>query len=210
MTRRIAVFVSGAGRSLLNLADRIAAGALDAEIVLVVSSSATAAGLAHARRLGLRAEVVAPGPGGWPREGSRRAFELADAARADLVVLAGFLKVVEVPDRFALRVLNIHPALLPSFGGKGMWGHHVHEAVLASGARVSGCTVHYVTAEVDGGPIVEQRVVEVRDDDDVDALAARVFEAEKEALPSAIALHLEGRLEVRGRRVVRREGGTGP
>jgi folate-dependent phosphoribosylglycinamide formyltransferase PurN len=135
-------------------------------------------------------------------------FQHLEQAGVDLVVFAGFLRILTIPDRYLLRVVNIHPALLPAFGGHGMFGRHVHEAVLRSGARVSGCTVHYVTNDVDSGPIIEQRVVDVLDSDTPDSLAARVFEAEKAALPLAIALHLDGKLKVDGRRVKRIDSGS--
>lgn len=203
MTGRIGVLLSGSGRTLENLFERIEVGALRAEVAVVLASSAKAFGLERARRRGVRAEAVEPRAGGDAADYSRRLFEPLRAAGVDLVALAGFLRVVDVPADFAGRILNIHPALLPAFGGPGMYGHHVHEAVLASGARLSGCTVHYVTNDLDAGPIVLQRACEVRDDDTPETLAARVFEEEKEAYPEAIGLHLGGRLRIAGRRVVR-------
>ena len=113
----------------------------------------------------------------------------------------GFLQLIEVPDEFLGRVMNIHPALIPAFCGKGYYGHHVHEAVLAYGAKVSGCTVHFADNEYDHGPIILQRPVPVLDDDTADALAARVCAAECEAYPEAIGLFAQGRLSVEGRRV---------
>jgi phosphoribosylglycinamide formyltransferase-1 len=111
------------------------------------------------------------------------------------------LQLLDIPADFALRLLNIHPALLPAFGGLGMYGRHVHEAVLNYGAKVSGCTVHFADSQYDQGPIVLQRVVEVRDDDTADTLAERVFAAECEAYPEAIRLYAEGKLHLDGRRV---------
>ena len=119
-----------------------------------------------------------------------------DDAQVDLVCLAGFLSYWIIPDRFDGRVMNIHPALLPSFGGKGMFGHHVHEAVLACGCRVSGCTVHFVNNEYDAGPIILQRAVQAYADDTPDTLAARVFREECVAYPEAVRLFAEGRLRV--------------
>jgi folate-dependent phosphoribosylglycinamide formyltransferase PurN len=115
--------------------------------------------------------------------------------------MAGFLQIITVPDDFRMRVMNIHPALIPAFCGKGFYGHHVHEAVIASGVKVTGCTVHYADNEYDHGPIILQRAVPVSDDDTPDTLAARVFEQECEAYPEAIRLFGEGRLAVEGRRV---------
>jgi phosphoribosylglycinamide formyltransferase-1 len=127
-----------------------------------------------------------------PAEFSRDAFVAVESWRAELVVLAGFLRQLVVPEGWLGRVMNIHPALLPKYGGKGMYGHRVHEAVLAAGEAQSGCTVHYVTNEYDAGPILLQRKVDVREGDSPDALAARVFEEEKIALPEAIRMHFAG------------------
>jgi phosphoribosylglycinamide formyltransferase-1 len=195
------VFLSGSGTTLQNLLDRIADGRLRAEVVLVVSSNATALGLERARQAGVPAAVVERKAAGSREEFGRRAFELCRQARADLVCLAGFLQLVLIPDDFRLRVLNIHPALIPAFCGKGFYGRHVHEAVLAYGAKVSGCTVHFADNEYDHGPILLQRPVPVLDDDTPDTLAARVFAAECEAYPEAIRLVGEGRIRLQGRRV---------
>jgi folate-dependent phosphoribosylglycinamide formyltransferase PurN len=120
----------------------------------------------------------------------------------DLVCFAGWLHLLPIADDFRLKVLNIHPSLLPAFGGKGMYGHRVHEAVLAYGAKVSGCTVHYADDTYDTGPILVQKCVPVEEGDDPDTLAARVFTAECEAYPEAIRLIAAGRVRVEGRRVV--------
>jgi folate-dependent phosphoribosylglycinamide formyltransferase PurN len=122
-----------------------------------------------------------------------------DERKVDLVCMAGFLSYWIIPDRYLGRVMNIHPALLPAFGGEGMYGHHVHEAVLARGCKVSGCTVHFVNNTYDDGPIVLQRAVPVRAEDTPDRLAARVFEQECIAYPEAIRLFAEGRLRIEGR-----------
>lgn len=120
----------------------------------------------------------------------------------ELVCFAGWLHLLPIAGDFRHKVLNIHPALLPAFGGKGMYGRRVHEAVLAYGAKVSGCTVHFADDTYDTGPVLVQKCVPVREGDDPDALAARVFEAECEAYPEAIRLIAEGRARVEGRRVV--------
>ena len=124
-----------------------------------------------------------------------------DAARVDLVCLAGFLSFWIIPERYLGRVINIHPALLPAFGGKGMYGHHVHEAVVARGCKVSGCTVHFVNNAYDEGPIILQRPVPVYAEDTPDDVAARVFREECIAYPEAIRLFSEGRLRIDGLRV---------
>lgn len=194
---RLAVLVSGSGRSLENLCERIDAGDLAAGVALVVSNRADAYALERARRRSITALVVDPERQLAPEEFSQRVFAACEAAGADLVVLAGFLRFLPVPAAWEGRVLNIHPSLLPAFGGKGCYGDRVHAAVLARGVQYTGCTVHYVTNEYDAGPILLQKVVPVEPGDDVHALAARVFEAEKIALPEAIALHAARRLPVK-------------
>jgi phosphoribosylglycinamide formyltransferase-1 len=186
----LAVFVSGGGRSLENLAERIAAGALPCRIALVISSRADAGALERAERLGLEALVLDPRRELTPEEFSARAFAAAEERGVELVVLAGFLRLLRIPERWHGRVLNIHPALLPAFGGAGSYGDRVHRAVLARGSWFTGCTVHYATDEYDAGPILVQRVVRVLPGDTVESLAARVFEEEKVALPEAILRHL--------------------
>jgi folate-dependent phosphoribosylglycinamide formyltransferase PurN len=118
------------------------------------------------------------------------------AANVELVIQGGWLCLWKIPARYENRVMNIHPALLPSFGGQGMWGHHVHEAVLKSGCKVSGCTVHFCTNEYDKGPIIVQRSCEAKDSDTPETLAARVFEQECFAYPQAIRLFADGKLSV--------------
>jgi formyltetrahydrofolate-dependent phosphoribosylglycinamide formyltransferase len=182
---RIAVLLSGNGRSLQNLIDRSRAGRLAAQIVLVISNKADAFGLRRARTAGISTHVVTKKENPGERF-SQRIFGLCRDAEVKLVCLAGFLQLLTIPDDFAGRVLNIHPALLPKFGGHGMFGHHVHEAVLAAGETVSGCTVHIANNEYDRGPIILQKQVLVLLDDTAETLAARVFEAECEAYPEAI------------------------
>jgi phosphoribosylglycinamide formyltransferase-1 len=198
---RIAVLISGSGTTLQNLLDRSADGRLPARVVQVVASRADAYGLTRAARAGISAATVERKGCASREEFSARIFDLCRKAQADLVCLAGFLQLVIIPDDFAGRVMNIHPALIPAFCGKGFHGRHVHEAVLASGVKVSGCTVHFADNVYDNGPIILQRVVPVLDDDTPDTLAARVFEQECEAYPEAIRLFAEGRLRIEGRRV---------
>ena len=195
---RLGVLLSGGGRTLLNVLDEIAAGRLPAEVAVVVASR-PCKGIDRARAAGLAVELVPYRDIPDPQTYSRRIADVLDAAEVDLVCLAGFLSLWEVPPRYLGRVMNIHPALLPSFGGHGMYGHHVHEAVLAAGCKVSGCTVHFVTNEYDAGPIIVQRCVEVAEGDDADALADRVFAEECKAYPEAIRLFAQGRLTIDGR-----------
>jgi phosphoribosylglycinamide formyltransferase 1 len=198
---RLAVLLSGGGTSLQNLLDRSADGRLPAEVVLVVANQSTAFGLERARRAGIPTVVVNRKEAGSLTEFSRRIFDACRAAHADLVCLAGFLQLIEVPNDFLGRVMNIHPALIPAFCGKGFYGHHVHEAVLAAGVKVSGCTVHFADNQYDHGPIIVQRTVPVLDDDTPESLAKRVFEQECEAYPEAIRLFAENRLRIEGRQV---------
>jgi phosphoribosylglycinamide formyltransferase-1 len=191
---RIAVLLSGGGTTLQNLVDRIADGRLSAQIVLVITDKPDAYGLTRAQAANLPAAVVLRKECGSREEFSRRIFELIRQSNADLVCMAGFLQLLPIPDDFRRRVMNIHPALLPAFGGKGMYGRHVHEAVLAAGQTASGCTVHFADNEYDHGPIIVQRTVPVRDDDTPESLAARVFEQECEAYPEAITMFVEGRI----------------
>ena len=197
---RLVALLSGGGTTLQNLIDRVAQGTLNAHIAGAVASRADAFGLARAKNAGIPTAVVEAKP-----KRATFAAEVWEAVRAfapDLVCLAGWLHLLPIPDDFRHRVLNIHPSLLPAFGGKGMYGHHVHEAVLEYGAKVSGCTVHFADDTYDTGPILVQKAVPVLPDDTPDALAARVFAAECEAYPEAIRALAEGRAKVAGRRVI--------
>lgn len=198
---RLAVLISGGGTTLDNFLAKIAAGELSAEIPLVIASRADCGGIAKARRAGLRCDVVERKSFDSAEAFSEAIFSRCREVHADLVTLAGFLALIHVPDDFTGRVLNIHPALIPAFCGKGFYGHKVHESVLERGAKVSGCTVHFADNHYDQGPIVLQKCVPVLDDDTADTLAARVFTAECEAYPEAIRLFAAGRLEIQDRRV---------
>ena len=195
---RLGVLLSGGGRTLLNILDCIKDGTLSAEVTVVIASR-QCKGVDRSRSAGLDVQVVPYKQMPDVRTYSDRIAGVLDDAGADLVIQAGFLSQWYVPQCLEGRVMNIHPALLPSFGGKGMYGHHVHEAVLAAGCKVSGCTVHFVTNEYDSGPIIIQRAVEVLDGDDADGLAARVFEQECIAYPQAIRLFGAGRLKICGK-----------
>ncbi|MPZ50671.1 MAG: phosphoribosylglycinamide formyltransferase [Dehalococcoidia bacterium] len=193
MTVRLAVLLSGTGRTLQNFVREIEAGRLDARIQIVVASNARSFNAEAVRQAGVPVEFVER-----RRYESVEAFSEAitavlDRHEIDLVVQAGLLQKYLFPERLKGRVLNVHPALLPKFGGQGMYGHHVHEAVLASGDTESGCTVHITDEEYDHGPIVLQRRVPVLPGDTPETLAERVFEAECEAYPEAVRL-LAGRL----------------
>lgn len=189
---RLGVLFSGGGRTLENLAERIREGALPAEIAVSISSDATVSGIDKARRLEIPLKVVDY----KARKDSFSAEITAalDEAQVDLVVLAGFLKLYRYPPRYEGRIINIHPALLPAFGGKGFYGDHVHQAVLEAGEKFSGCTVHFVNAEYDKGAIILQRIVPVNPNDTVRSLANRVFAEECVAYPEAIGLYARGKL----------------
>ena len=197
----LAVLVSGSGTTLQNLIDRIGDGSLDARIAVVIGSRSELLGLKRAADAKLMNFVVDRRDYPDVAAFSRQVFKLCDDAGVGLVCLAGWLCLLEIPPRYAGRVMNIHPALLPSFGGKGMYGQKVHQAVLDHGCKVSGCTVHYVDGQYDNGPIILQRVCPVLDDDTPELLAARVFAEEKIAYPEAINLFAQGRLQIEGRRV---------
>jgi formyltetrahydrofolate-dependent phosphoribosylglycinamide formyltransferase len=198
---RLAVLLSGGGTTLQNFLDRIAAGQLSAQVVVVVSSRPDVLGVARAQQAGVSTAIVERRQFGSVEEFSARIFQHCRQAGAELVCLAGFLQLIHIPEDFRAQVLNIHPALIPAFCGKGYYGHRVHEAVLEYGAKVSGCTVHFVDNQYDHGPIILQQPVPVLDNDTPDTLAARVFAEECEAYPEAIRLFAEGRLKLEGRRV---------
>jgi phosphoribosylglycinamide formyltransferase 1 len=197
---RLAVCVSGEGRTLQNLIDHIRARRLNAQIVQVVASRPRIGAIARAEAAAI--PLALSNRNAKSRaEFSASVFDPIRHNKADLVILAGFLSLVNIPPEYKGRVLNVHPSLIPAFCGEGYYGARVHEAVLKYGAKVSGCTVHFADDAYDTGPIVLQRVVPVLEGDTVDTLAARVFHEECLALPEAIALYAAGRLRLDGRRV---------
>ncbi len=198
---RLGVLLSGGGRTLLNILDCIKAGSLNAEVVLVISSRSTVAGVQRAKDAGLEVKIVRKKDYATTDDFSNRIEQELSAAQVDLVVQAGWLCFWKISQQYKNRVMNIHPALLPSFGGKGMWGHHVHNAVLDAGVKISGCTVHFCTDEYDKGPIILQRCCSVKDDDTDQTLAARVFEQECVAYPEAIKLFANGKITIENRKV---------
>ncbi len=189
----IAVLISGSGRSLENLAQRSREGRLGCEIAVVISSSKKAGGISRARRFNLPCLVIDRDTFPDDASFSHAVFDAVRRFGVDLVVMAGFLKLMVIPDDFARRVINIHPALLPRHGGRGMYGRRVHAAVLAAGDRESGCTVHYADNEYDHGPVILRKTCPVESGDTAETLAARVFALELEALPEAITMLLDSR-----------------
>jgi len=193
---RLGVLISGGGTTLINILEHIKQGRLNAEVALVISSRSTAAGVERAKNAGLDVKIIRKKDYTGVDEFSKRIEQELVAANVDLVIQGGWLCLWKIPDRYENRVMNIHPALLPSFGGKGMWGHHVHEAVLKAGCKISGCTVHFCTNEYDKGPIIVQRACQVKGGDTPETLAARVFEQECIAYPQAIKLFAGGKMLV--------------
>ncbi len=204
MSVRIAVLLSGRhgrGSNMAAIAAACASGQISGEVALVVGNYPDSPALARAADLGLPALSI-----GSKQPEDRYADALLTAladARIDLVCLAGYMRKVPTPvvSSYRGRLMNIHAALLPSFGGQGMYGTHIHAAVLEYGAKVSGCTVHFVDEHYDTGPIICQSAVPVEEGDTPDTLAARVLAAEHETYPRAAALFAAGRLSVDGRRV---------
>ena len=189
---RLGVLLSGSGRTLQNLIDRIEDGSLPARIEVVVSSHPDVKGLDRARKANIPAVTV-----NW-KSFTDKTFSEAVTAELDkhpldLIIMAGFIRRYLFPKKYEGRILNIHPALLPDFGGKGYYGHFVHEAVLKSDAKESGCTVHFVDLQYDHGPTILQKRVPVLPGDTPETLADRVFHAECEAYPEAIRLIAAGR-----------------
>ena len=198
---RIGVLASGGGTNLQSIIDSCERGEIDGDVVVVITNVPDAHAIKRAEKHGIEAYC-------FPHEGVSREEHEADVVeclekhKVDLVCLAGYLRMLTpgMVDKFKGRILNTHPALLPSFGGKGMHGIHVHKAVLDYGAKVSGCTIHVVTAEVDGGPIVMQKAVPVLEDDTPESLQERVLKEEHKLYPRAVQLFAQGKVKIEGRR----------
>lgn len=199
---RLGVLFSGGGRTTLNLLSAIESGALDAEVVLAICNVPEATGIERVRARGIRTEVISHRDCDNSAVFSSAIAERLRAHEVGTVVMAGFLRLWELPPDFRGRVLNIHPSLLPAFGGKGFYGERVHQAVWATGVRYTGCTVHYASDEYDRGPILHQRLVELHADDTPATIAAKVFEQECHAYPEALRWHLEGRVRIEGQRAL--------
>ncbi len=208
MPLRLAVLLSGSGRTLQNLVERLRDRGLPVSVELVVSSRARAYGLERARRLGIDTAVLRRKDKPEVASYSRALIELLESRKIDLALMAGFLTVWQIPETWQGRVMNIHPSLLPAFGGPGMYGERVHRAALDRGVKVSGCTVHFADNLLDGGPIILQKTVPVLAEDTVESLAGRVFESECVAYPEAVELFAHNRLRLVGHKVhVAREDG---
>lgn len=190
----IAVCVSGGGTDLQSIIDACEAGKINGQIRLVISNRKKAYGLERARLHGIQAE--------WIKD-EDEILKRFEEEKIDVVVLAGYLAIVgdKLIEQYKNRIINIHPSLIPSFCGPGFYGMHVHEAVFKRGVKVSGATVHFVTGEVDGGPIILQRAVDISDLETPEDIQARVLKIEHEILPEAVALYCEGRVSVENERV---------
>jgi phosphoribosylglycinamide formyltransferase 1 len=200
---QLCVFASGKGSNFSAILDAIDKGALRAEVRVVISNHPGAGALETARNRGIPAEAVSSGDDDSRTRFVERLIGVLNRHGADFIALAGYLKRIppEVVAAYPDRITNIHPALLPAFGGKGMYGRRVHEAVLENGCKVTGVTIHLVDEKYDCGPIVMQQCVAVLDDDTPDTLAARVLEVEHSLYPKALAFFAEGRVKIDGRRV---------
>jgi phosphoribosylglycinamide formyltransferase 1 len=202
MTLRIAVLASGGGRTLQNFVDLAAKGELDVEVVVVGVNKSKCGAIGRAEKAGIpyfcrrkkKSETVA--------QFSEDVFARVREHKADLVCLAGYLTLLEIPADFECKVLNIHPALIPAFAGKGYYGDWVHEAVWKMGVRVTGCTVHFCDNIYDHGPIILQKPVLVHSQDDPSSIGRKVFEAECEAYPQVLRWIAEGRVQVKDGRCI--------
>ena len=194
---------SGGGTNLQALIDAVEAGPIDGQIVLVLANASKAYALERARQHGIPAAFVSKKQAGSDEAFNDVILDKLRAAGAELVVLAGYLPIVgrQIVRAYEHRIINIHPALIPAFCGPGRYGHHVHEAVLAAGATISGATTHFVDEQVDNGGVILQRSVPVLEGDTPETLAARVLTVEHEILPESVRLFCAGKLGVDGRHV---------
>jgi phosphoribosylglycinamide formyltransferase-1 len=195
----LAVLASGGGTNLQALIDAIEKGELSAEIKIVISNNSKAFALERAKNHNIPALHLSHKQFTTPEEFDQRLLEVLKENQIDMVVLAGYMKILSpvIIRAYKNRILNIHPALLPHFGGPGMYGIHVHEAVIKSGVKITGVTVHIVDEVYDHGAIVIQKPVEVKDDDTPESLAERVLKVEHQTYKEAIQLFAEGRVEVK-------------
>ncbi len=201
---RVAVFASGRGSNMEAMLKNISAGKLNARIVTVISNNSKSGALELAVRNKIPACHISQKQYATEELFSDALLQILHQHNAQLIALAGYMKKIPLPviRTYKDRILNIHPALLPSFGGQGLYGHFVHEAVLNYGCKISGATVHIVDEEYDTGPPVCQQCVPVLEDDTPDSLAARILIIEHDIYSQAIQLFAEGRVTVQGRRVI--------
>lgn len=202
---RIAILVSGQGRgsNMQAIIDACKSGKIDGEVALVLGVNDDAPAIERARSQGVPTLSISPKAYETTEAYDAAVFDALAAANIDLICLAGYMRVLgpRIVDRWRNRILNVHPALIPAFCGKGMYGHHVHEAVIARGVKFTGVTVHFVDEDYDTGPIVLQTVVPVDEDDTPETLAAKVLVEEHKTYTDAIALFAAGRLQIVDRKV---------
>lgn len=186
----IAIFVSGGGTDLQSVIDACEKGQINGQIKLVISNRQNAYGLERAKKAGIETAVV--------KKDDALIVSMLKERKIDLVVLAGYLAILTdtLIDAYPNQIINIHPSLIPSFCGSGMYGMHVHDAVLARGVKVSGATVHFVSSEVDGGPIIKQVACDISDLETAEDIQARVLEIEHRILPEVVGLYCDGRIKV--------------
>lgn len=191
---KIAVFVSGGGTDLQSVIDAVKNNSINGEIAIVISNRKNAYGLERARQAGIETAVV--------RKDDELIVKMLKERNVGLVVLAGYLAILTdvLIDAYPNKIINIHPSLIPSFCGPGHYGMHVHEKALARGVKVTGATVHFVSSEVDGGPIILQEACNIDDLDNAEDIQARVLEIEHRILPKAVALFCDGKIIVENER----------
>ena len=187
---KIAVFVSGGGTDLQSVIDACQNASINGEIVLVVSNRKNAYGLERAKKAGIETQVV--------KNDDQLLVKMLKEREVDLVVLAGYLAILtdELIDAYPNAIINIHPSLIPSFCGPGYYGMHVHDAVYNRGVKISGATVHFVSSEVDGGPIIIQETCDISDLNTPSEIQERVLEIEHRILPKAVALYCDGKIKI--------------
>jgi phosphoribosylglycinamide formyltransferase-1 len=198
---RIGVLASGGGTNLQAIIDACERGEIDGDVVVVISNVPESFALERAKKHRIDAFAF-PHKGMTREDHEKDVVNCLDQHQVDLVVLAGYLRMLTpvMISKYAGRMMNTHPALLPSFGGEGMHGLNVHQAVIDHGCKVSGCTIHFVTLDVDGGPIILQKAVPVQENDTAETLQERILKEEHKLLPRAIQLFAQGKLKVEGRR----------
>ncbi len=201
--KKIAVFASGGGSNFQAIIDAVTAGTIKGKLEWLFSNVEDAGCVDRAKKHHIPFTVVSH-QGLSADEFNDHIMAKLEEHQPDVICLAGYLRMVgsRIVEKYRHRMINVHPALLPSFGGKGMYGHRVHEAVVASGVKLSGCTVHFVDEIYDHGPIILQKTVPVGDSDSPDDVAARVLEQEHQAYAEAVALFCADRLRVEGRKVI--------
>ena len=202
---KIGVLISGGGTNLQSIIDHIKSGHINGKVVVVISNKKDAFGLKRAEKENIEALWIDRKAYDSGEEYNRRIIEGLKARDVDLVVLAGYLKVLseEFIREYKNRIINIHPSLIPSFCGKGYYGEKVHEEVLKYGVKYTGVTVHFVDEGTDTGPIILQKVVEVKDDDNVESVKERVLKVEHETLPEAVKLFCDRKIKLDGRKVIK-------